>query len=170
MRRPLLGHVAGALSLSAVLGWRSHEATTAALVSLGVPDPGAAVAAIGVLVVTLGTLLLLGTLALGAVVLHLGSRLAGSDRAFPVSASTYLVATAPLWVRNLLLAGALLLGLDPARLGSLAFGDPFLLLAGYLAVVGLREVHRLSLGRALVVGAVTVLGGVVAGLLTSLAS
>lgn len=169
LRRPLLLHLLGALALSGVLSYRTHDVTSEALVGLGVADPGAAVAAIGVLVVGLGTVLLLAALALGAVVLHLGSRLAGSRVPFPVSASTYLVATSPLWARNLLLAGALLLGLDPARLGSIALGDPFLLLAAYLAVVGLQQVHRLPLGRSLLVAGVSVLGGVVVGLVASLA-
>lgn len=98
----------------------------------------------------------------GAFLLHLTARLAGGRAGGAATVSTYLLASAPLWVRNLVLAAAFVLLDDQAlraRLGAMRLVDPFVVATAVLLVVGLRRVHRLGWVGACCCALVSVAGG-----------
>ncbi len=172
IRLPVLVHLAGSMALVAATTVRSHDSLTRALSDLGVGNVAAASWAVSVLLVLLALTTAVVTLLAGGLLTHVLARAAGGRAGLAQGVSTYLVAMAVLAVRNVLLAAAMLSPwqLDPARLGAISFGDPFLVFGGFLLFTGLRRVYGLSTGRAALVAGITTASGAVLTLLTAVGS
>ncbi|HSX68856.1 MAG TPA: YIP1 family protein [Nocardioides sp.] len=160
-------HVIAAAAVAIAVASASRTDTQDLLDSLGAGGSAvgtAAVSATLALVTGAGILL---TLVFGGAICHFIARSAGGRASLREGMGMYVVALAPIWVRNLVIAVLLLGPLDsPERLQALRYGDPFLLASGVLLCVGLRVTYGLSLRAAAVCALINTVGGIIIGAVT----